>query len=147
MGTNNQFVEDLIAFTDPKDPPREISYNLRKLRRESELFYKNLPIHKGDRVRLAHSLKIGRGDGWYPWRHFLVKGAVGTAHSVNINVLRDFTGVDVVFDNESWVDIDGKKHQVSEGSSFCISIDNLELNVDKNGCITVQREVTIKKYV
>jgi NTP pyrophosphatase (non-canonical NTP hydrolase) len=61
------------------------------------------PVFKqGDRVVLKKAPKIEKDSGWYGSRHFLIAGATGTVGAV------DFKNAYVRFDDESWIDQQGK---------------------------------------
>jgi hypothetical protein len=66
-----------------------------------ELFAKQLPIKRSDRVVL---LKAPKCDGnWAASKHFLIEGALGTVKMVDVDYLMRHWTVYVVFDNESWI--------------------------------------------
>jgi hypothetical protein len=66
-----------------------------------ELFEKQLPIKKGDRVVLVKAPKCE--GNWSHSKHFLVEGALGTVKMVDVDYLMRDWSVYVSFDDESWI--------------------------------------------
>ncbi len=130
MGTNTEFCDHLIEFLNPPKPKMsEPDYNIKKLKMESQRFYDSLPIQKGDRVRLTKAPKIEGGSGWSGSKHFLIKGAEGTVKDVDLNTHYDYIGVNIVFDDESWISShDGTvtPMEPNRRHTYCMSIDVVE---------------------
>lgn len=78
-----------------------------------ELFAGQLPLKRGDRVRLVDAPPCE--GGWAASKHFLVAGAVGTVERVEIDYLMRDWWVAVCFDDESWIaSCDGLDHKKGE---------------------------------
>lgn len=78
------------------------------------LFTRFAPFRVGDRVRLTETPEISDkvSWGWLGGKHFLVKGALATVREVNVRDDQFLVGL--IFDDDSWVDRDGKRHPVAE---------------------------------
>jgi hypothetical protein len=74
------------------------------------------PFHPGDRVVLIHAPAMTPGHGWYPSRHFLVAGALGTVQTIDYT--RGHFVADVVFDKETYKDLDGVEHPVATQHTY-----------------------------
>jgi hypothetical protein len=76
------------------------------------LLNKYAPFRVGDRVVLTEAPDITErtAPGWMHSRHFLVKGAMGVVREVDV-CARGFSGA-IAFDDESWIDRDGKANPV-----------------------------------
>lgn len=85
------------------------------------------PFHEGDRVSLKRAPEIGPESGWLGCKHFLVQGAVGTVRTVEFYDSR-FTFM-VTFDDESWIDAEGKIRLANKDrpGHFSFSEDYLQL--------------------
>jgi hypothetical protein len=70
------------------------------------------PFKVDDRVILCKAPVLEEGHGWYPSRHFLVKGAKGVVKEVDLGS-KGFS-FSVVFEDESYLDRDGKIHPTPE---------------------------------
>lgn len=84
-----------------------------------ELFKRCCPFGIGDKVELNQNLDIGKSSGWYHCRHFLTCGSKATV--VDIDFYKGQFRMDVLFDNETWIDIHGKEHKTDNKHSFCIN--------------------------
>ncbi len=110
----------------------ELKYELEKLEDcKSEFFKRCAPCREGERVVIVRELNIPESSGWYHCAHFLVLGAKGTAHKV------DFFGgrfrIDVVYDDESWVDRQGNEHKVEDKHTFCMGEKDIEVLTSSKG--------------
>ncbi len=63
------------------------------------------PFKAGDRVQLLKAPVMEKGHGWYGAKHFLIVGAVGNVHSIQLRK----TGwmVYVTFVLDSWIGLNG----------------------------------------
>ena len=82
-------------------------YYLNKLQLYADvLFGRYAPFKRGDRVSLVKSWTAPEGNkahGWSGSEHFLIKGAEGEIHGIDVDEDGDFIGY-VVFDNEACID-------------------------------------------
>lgn len=80
------------------------------------MFDRFCPFKVGSRVELTRTPEIGDNSGWRGCKHFLIEGAAAT---VRERGYRDgkFT-CDLMFDDETWIDRDGGKHQPREKHVF-----------------------------
>jgi hypothetical protein len=97
----------------------DFKYELKQLNDCKDEFFKRCaPCKQGDRVVIVRDLKIPESSGWYSCRHFLILGAKGTVRKVKF-----FGGsfrVDVVFDNETWINWEGGEVKTDEKHTFCM---------------------------
>ena len=87
------------------------------------LFDRFAPFKVGDRVELIKTPIINEKEswGWLSSKHFLVKGALATVKDVDYEDGKFI--VDVIFDEESWIDDKGKKRKIEnkDKHTYCIS--------------------------
>jgi len=90
------------------------------------LFTKYAPFHEGDRVALTENIRT-EGTHWHSSRHFLAVGSKGTVHGVDYSKHGYFLA-DVVFDDESWINQEGKQIpvDVDHRHTFCIKEHELQ---------------------
>lgn len=76
------------------------------------------PFKVGDRVLLTRTPEINEktAPGWIGSKHFLVKGAIGTVREVYCDG-KEF-GFQIEFDDETWLDRDGKAQPVSQKHTY-----------------------------
>jgi hypothetical protein len=93
------------------------SYNL--------LMERFAPFKVGDRVALSRTPNITSetAPGWMSCRHFLVKGATGTVKEANCGQGGFRFGI--VFDDDSWIDRNGKKQPTTSPGMFMFAEDAL----------------------
>jgi len=84
-----------------------------------ELFEKQLPIKKGDRVVLVKAPKCE--GNWGQSKHFLIEGALGTVKMVDVDYLMRHWTVYVSFDDESWVPTFDQPPQFMKGDKVPVS--------------------------
>jgi hypothetical protein len=96
------------------------------------LFDRFCPFKVGDRVRLTKTPEISKkiAWGWLRGKHFLVAGAKATVTS------RGYRGdafcFGLVFDDESWIDGDGRLNPMDRPSVYTFSEYSVEgVNVEK----------------
>jgi hypothetical protein len=96
-----------------------LDYYLKQLVKARELLLTRFaPFKVGDRIILWHTPIIEPESGWYCSRHFLVAGSLGTVKESDCDGegrLRFY----VEFDNETWIDYDGKEQPVISKHRFC----------------------------
>jgi hypothetical protein len=75
----------------------------------------------GERVELRDTPKaaLKQECGWWHCRHFLVPGNEGTIQHVSCGSDGQLR-YDVVFDRETWIDLDGKEQPVISKHAFCL---------------------------
>jgi len=82
------------------------------------LLTKYAPFKVGDRVALTKAPDFKKAPGWKRGRHFLIPGAQGVVESSECDS-KGSLRFHVVFDDESWKDIDGVVHPVSQKHTYC----------------------------
>lgn len=94
---------------------KDLKYYLdRAMHFESALFkYAKFPI--GSRVRLLRTPNFDSAWGWERCKHFLKRGAKGVIRDIDHNI--EFC-YDVEFNNETYIDMDGKKCPVTNKHVF-----------------------------
>lgn len=116
-------------WCDEVDPRRSghIPYPLKIALEMVDGLIERSPFHEGDRVSLKRTPEIGPDSGWRGCKHFLVQGAVGTVRTVEFYG-GNFTFL-VTFDDESWIDAEGKIHLANKDrpGHFSFSEDYLQL--------------------
>lgn len=101
-----------------------LSFYLRELAAAYALLMDRFaPLKVGDRCALKETLDLDKDSGWYPHRHFLIAGSKGTV--VEADCGSNGFIFDVHFDNETWIDRDGKEHPRDKAHSFRLSENNL----------------------
>jgi hypothetical protein len=77
------------------------------LKNHASLFDRFCPHKVGDRVALSKDLGITQDahPGWFPSKHFLMVGAVGTV--INADYYEEKFRFGVSFDDDSWIDLKG----------------------------------------
>ena len=78
------------------------------------LFNKYAPFKQGDRVALT--VHPNTDNGWSHCKHFLTPGSAGIVQEVDF--YDNHFCADVVFDNESWIDLEGKEQPVTAKHTF-----------------------------
>lgn len=120
MSNVEAYIEDFQKlYSACKDLERKIPSELGWKLGEVLGSYKSLydrfcPFKIGDRVELASTPNIDENNApsWICCKHFLVKGAKGIVRGRGY-YQEQFT-FEVEFDNESWIDQEGKVNLVSE---------------------------------
>lgn len=85
------------------------------------IFNRFCPFKEGDRVELLRD-----NTGWDTCRHFLIRGGKATVEGCGY---RDGKFVfDVIFDDETWIDGDGKERDVQTNHTFSIDETYLKKN-------------------
>ncbi len=96
----------------------EHAWHWKKLQEYATGLFDRAPFKAGDRVRLTVTPEINEKDswGWMGSKHFLVKGAVATVHSVDF---RDgkFNAL-LYFDDETWKDDAGVLRKKDRASLY-----------------------------
>lgn len=83
------------------------------------LLDKYAPFQIGDRVVLTETLEIKPDSGWYSYRHFLVKGAIGIVREVDADT--DGFSAGIEFEDESWIpDFDSPSQGIVKGTKVPI---------------------------
>lgn len=79
------------------------------------------PFKVGDRVELSCTPNITpqTAHGWMACKHFLVEGSKGTVREATCGSGGFRFGI--VFDDDSWIDRDGKRHPVASRGMFMFS--------------------------
>ena len=96
-----------------------IDYYLKKLFKAREvLLTRFAPFKVGDRVTLSGPLVIEPNSGWNHCRHFLVPGEPATVRDSDCDLDGNFRFY-IEFDNETWIDPEGKVQPVSSKHVFC----------------------------
>lgn len=72
------------------------------------LFDRFCPFKVGDQVVLARDVVVDRESGWYSSRHFLVKGSKGEVRGRGYS--DGMFCFNIVFDDESYIDDEHRKH-------------------------------------
>lgn len=80
------------------------------------IFDRFCPYKNDDRVELLRDVEIESSSGWYPCRHFLIRGAKATINNRGYN--NGKFSFEVVFDDESWIDGDGNEKPVDSKHTF-----------------------------
>lgn len=78
-----------------------------------KLHTEHAPFKEGDRVILIETPDLSNSPGWHHSAHFLVKGAKATVVCCELTS-KGFFGVDVVFDDESWIKQPYTKDEVEQ---------------------------------
>ena len=89
------------------------------LEKYSRLFNRFCPYKVGDRVQLKNTPDIHEGSGWQGSKQFLVKGAIATVQSCDY--CKGLFVFQLVFDNESWIDMHGQIHQSDTKHTYLFS--------------------------
>lgn len=87
------------------------------------LFGPCAPFHVGDRVKLVAAPNTE--NSWSACRHFLIPGAEATIDGVDY-VDGHFVA-DLIFDDESWIDCNGKVQPVANRHAFRIAEQLIEV--------------------
>lgn len=104
-----------------------LSFYLRELNAAYKLLIdRYAPFKPGHRVRLKSTPLITpeKSHGWMGCRHFLVKGAKATVEEVGCGE-GGFT-FHIIFDDETWIDQEGKKRKPTSRHHFAFGEDSLE---------------------
>jgi hypothetical protein len=113
-------VRQIAKFLNNKEA--DLEFHFQKLQGYAHTLFKRFaPFKPGDRVVLKKTPVIGedQSHGWLGSKHFLVAGAKGTVKFVDC-----YNGVfeaDVVFDDETWIDHEGKQHPMQEKKMYTIT--------------------------
>lgn len=83
------------------------------MKRSDLLFSKYCPFKKGDKVALIKDVSTA-GTNWERSQHFLLNGSRGIIAECGISSSGKEFSFDVVFDNESWIDSEGKTRPVED---------------------------------
>lgn len=75
------------------------------------------PFHPGDRVKLREDEDIRKSPGWTHCKHFLTRGSRAVVRDIDFRNGNFYA--DIVFDDDSWIGIDGKKHPANKKHKFC----------------------------
>jgi len=122
MGNLSSYFEELMGYTQALEAvpkPQQFDYKLNYLIKGfREMCDRFCPYKVGDRVQLSATPEIGKGSGWYGSKHFLVKGAAATVKSTDFN--NGLFCFGLVFDDDSWVDTDGKVYPTETGKYIFI---------------------------
>ena len=79
------------------------------------MFERFCPYKEGDHVELLKDVPCD-GSGWVTCKHFLIRGATATIHSCGYGNGKFV--FDVIFDDESWIDSDGKEQPIENKHTF-----------------------------
>lgn len=108
-----------------------LDYYLKQLTMTYDAYIALSPFKVGDRVTLV--AKPNTNNNWNSSKHFLVPGEPATIRSIGaFNGKREY---DIEFDNESWVDKDGKvhppinKHTYHFGESWLVALPDVKAEV------------------
>jgi hypothetical protein len=103
-----QFLIDKVHELQSLIGSGEYAYKMESvLKNHASLFDRFCPHRIGDRVALSKDLGITQDahPGWFPSRHFLIVGAVGTV--LNADYYKTKFRFGVSFDDDSWIDREG----------------------------------------
>lgn len=81
-----------------------------------------LPFQEGDRVELIKAPVCS--GAWADSKHFLRKGEEGVVQSIEL--YKGMLRANIVFDNETWIDPQGKQQPVHHKHTFCIDLNLLK---------------------
>lgn len=87
-----------------------IGWDLKQMTHTYKALYSLLPFDEGDRVVLVAQPKL-QGT-WSSCGHFLKPGEEGVVHSIEMS--DGELSVNVIMDNETWIDSKGKKQPVTQ---------------------------------
>lgn len=116
-GTITDYANELNDFYGKmrdleKSTPSEFGYKLSSvLSSYHEIFSRFCPYKIGDRVQLIKPPIIEIVPGWRGSRHFLVEGAIATVRGCDWR--KGQFVFDLEFDDESWIDREGKVHLIA----------------------------------
>lgn len=75
---------------------------------QRSMFERFCPFSIGDRVQLSKTPNLDKSPAWASSKHFLIKGAAATIKDRGYS--GDLFTFSLEFDDESWIDNDGKEH-------------------------------------
>lgn len=137
MSAVKRYAEEFIEFYNAckeleKKVPQEFGWKLNEVFSSyNSMFDRFCPFKVGDRVELAKTPIIGEDSapGWVGCKHFLIAGAKGVVRERGY--CEDHFVFDVEFDNESWIDKEGKIAPVTLKHVFRFSEKMLQLESDR----------------
>lgn len=109
-------------------PHDGLGWNLGQLHGLMKILKKYLPVKEGDRVILLEDVKCE--GNWESCSHFLKKGEVATINSIEI--YKENLFVNLVFDNETYIDKKGIEQPVSCKHTFYFPIESVVKIKEKN---------------
>jgi hypothetical protein len=114
MSDGKQQLAKLVELREALKGLGDLTYQFQKYLESHELLLsKYAKFHVGDRVRLirAPTITSETAPGWMGSKHFLVPGALGEIREADVH--NGNVAYRIVFDNESWIDNDGKTKLVT----------------------------------
>jgi hypothetical protein len=106
------------------------TYYIEKVRDQIDLLFERFcPFKVGDRVQIRVAPRIDKehAPGWIGSEHFLVVGAIGTVIERDANKRGFF--FQVTFDDESYIDREGKKHLILPDRRHSYNMRDFELEL------------------
>lgn len=88
-----------------------------------EAMENHLPVKKGSNVKLK--IIPDCNNAWRSCKHFLIKGAPATVESIGSH--DGYIYIYLIFDNESWIDSEGKVNPMQEKHTFKFYLDAIEV--------------------
>ena len=105
----------------------EFKYSIKNLIAAQKLLFERFaPFKLKDRVVLNKKLDFKNAPGWKGCEHFLVPGAKATVERIYCNEYGNLR-FELIFDDESWIGLDGKIHPIIDKHLFVFSEDCLAL--------------------